>query len=71
MCSFGAPYTILSDQERDLESHMFRELNDLFGSKKQRTTAYHPQCDGQLEKFNDTLIKMLGEHVQDQQKTGT
>lgn len=43
-------------------------MNALFGSKKQRTTAYHPQCDGQVEKFNSTLLNMLSKHVASDQR---
>lgn len=64
----GAPYSILSDQGRDCESHVFEEMNALFGSKKQRTTAYHPQCDVQEEKFNSTLLNMLSKHVANDQR---
>jgi hypothetical protein len=68
ICRFGAPYSILSDQGSDFESHVFKEMNALFGSKKQRTTAYHPQCDGQVEKFNSTLLNMLSKHVASDQR---
>ena len=68
ICRFGAPYSVLSDQGREFESHLFKEVNALLGSKKQRTTPYHPQCDGQVEKFNDTLLKMLSKHVDEDQK---
>jgi len=43
-------------------------MNALFGSKKQRTTAYHPPCDGQVEKFNSTLLNMLNKHVASDQR---
>ena len=68
ICRFGAPYSILSDQGSDFESHVFKEMNALFGSKKQRTTAYHPQCHGQVEKFNSTLLNMLSKHVASDQR---
>ena len=63
ICRFGAPYFILSDQDRDFESHVFNEMTAMFESKKQRTTAYHPQCDDQVETFNSTLPNMLSKHV--------
>ena len=31
--------------------------------KKLNTTAYHPQCDGMVERFNRTLKTMLRKHA--------
>jgi len=67
ICRFGAPYTIHTDQGRDFESNL-KEISTLFDSKKQRTTAYHPKSDGQVERFNKTLIGMLSKHVDENQK---
>ena len=36
----------------------------LLGIKKLNTTAYHPQCDGMVERFNRTLIAILKKHVE-------
>jgi hypothetical protein len=35
------------------------EVCDVMGITKTRTTAYHPQCDGQVERQNRTLQDML------------
>ncbi|KRX59680.1 Retrovirus-related Pol polyprotein from transposon [Trichinella sp. T9] len=56
---FGAPESIHSDQGRNFESALIKELCELFGTSKTRTTAYHPQSDGLVERMNRTLVDML------------
>ena len=36
------------------------ELCSAFGIQKCRTTAYHTQCNGQVERFHQTLFRMIG-----------
>ena len=52
---FGVPEALLSDRGRNLLSHLMKELCKMLGIEKLNTTAYHPQCDGAVERFNRTL----------------
>ena len=60
---FGCPYSILSDQGSEFESHLFRCLNEMLGVKKLRTTTYHPRTDGMVERGNRTLIDILAKYA--------
>ena len=56
---FGLPTILHSDQGANFESTILRQTLDAFGVRKSRTTAYHPQGDGMVERFNRTLLQML------------
>ena len=60
---FGVPEALLSDRGTNLLSHLMLDVCDLLGVKKLNTTAYHPQCDGMVERFNRTLKTMLRKHA--------
>ncbi len=62
---FGVPDRIHSDQGRQFESGLFSELCKLLQIDKTRTTPYHPQSDGMVERFNRTLASMLSMFVDD------
>ncbi|RXN37938.1 Retrovirus-related Pol polyprotein from transposon 412 [Labeo rohita] len=58
-CVFGFPERIHSDQGANFESQLIRELLEVAGVKKSRTTAYHPMGNGHVERFNRTLGNMI------------
>ena len=60
ICHYGFPEKFISDQGRNFESDLIKELCKIAGGKKLHTTPYHPQGNGQCERFNSTLCNMLG-----------
>lgn len=61
--TFGVPEALLTDRGTNLLSHLMKDLCALLGIKKLNTTAYHPQCDGMVERFNRTLKTILRKHA--------
>ena len=59
----GVPAEVLSDRGASFLSNLMQEVCRLMGIKKVNTTAYHPQTDGLVERYNRTLIDMLAKTV--------
>ena len=57
---YGLPQKILTDQGWNFESQLVTDLCELMGVQKIWTSPYHLQTNGQCERFNSTLINMLG-----------
>ena len=55
----GVPRQLLSDRGPALLSKILSEVYELMGTRKVNTTAYHPQTDGLVERFNRMLTDML------------
>ena len=54
------PRKYLTDQGCNFESQLVADLCELMGVQKIQTSLYHLQTNGQCERFNSTLINMLG-----------
>ncbi|KAL5494279.1 hypothetical protein EMCRGX_G015577 [Ephydatia muelleri] len=55
------PDVLHTDQGRNFESTLMKEVYRLLGIVKTRTTPYHPQSDGLVERFNRTLLNLLSQ----------
>ena len=62
-CRFSPPEQLHSDQGRQFESELVKEVCKLLEIRKTHTTPYHPQCNGIVERFNRTLLGMLATTV--------
>ena len=60
----GVPLKLHSDQGRSFENQVIRELCKMLNIQKTRTTPYHPQSDGLVERMNRTLLEMLAKYTQ-------
>ena len=62
---FSLPDKLHSNQGRQFESKIIEELCKLLQINKSRTTPYHPQGDGLVERANRTVLNMLATIVKD------
>lgn len=52
---FGCPTDVVTDRGGQFQSALFKELSKTLGFKHCMTTAYHPQCNGLVERFHRQL----------------
>ena len=62
---FGAPAYLVSDQGKAFTGHVIAHLCELYGVQKLRTSPYHAQTNGQVERMNQTIIHMIGKLEED------
>ena len=56
---FGVPDDITSDRGAQFTSSLWKELGNMLGVKMQRTSAYHPQANGMIERLHRQLKNSL------------
>ncbi len=66
ICRFGVPEHLYTDQGRNFEAELIKGICTLLDIEKTRTTLYHPQSDGMI---NRTLLSMLSTAVDQDQKS--
>jgi len=64
ICRHGAPKELLSDQGTEFLNSLVYQICERFKIKHRTTTPYHPQTNGLTERFNRTLISILGKLTQ-------
>lgn len=64
ICRYGCPIQLHSDQGSNYQSALFVEVCKMLNIEQTKTTAFHPQSDGQAEKFMNTMKKTLTKMVE-------
>jgi len=64
---FGAPLSILSDREKEVDGRIINEVCRLFAIEKLRTTLYKPSTN-QLKRFHRTMNSVLAKTVAENQR---
>ncbi|KAL0293482.1 UNVERIFIED_CONTAM: Transposon Tf2-12 polyprotein [Sesamum radiatum] len=65
---WGLPKDIVSDRDSRFTGVFWTELFKILGSKLSMSSSYHPQSDGQTERFNSMLEEYLRHFVRGTQK---
>ena len=62
---FSTPAYLVSDQGKAFTGHVITHLCELYGVQKLRTSPYHAQTNGQVERINQMIIRMIGKLEED------
>lgn len=64
---FGAPTAVKTDQGKPLISALMKEIMAIYGIRDTQTTKGHPQGNGKVERFIETLKLHLGMMINEMQ----
>jgi len=56
---YGPPDCVLSDQGPRMDNSFFHAVMKMLGTRCKYTTPYHPQTNGQVERYNRTLLNQI------------
>ena len=65
---YGAPRYVLTDNGPQFAAKFFDAVCALLTVRHYRTTAYHPQANGQIERFNRTLVQRHRHYLEEHQR---
>nr|XP_040574631.1 protein NYNRIN-like [Lepeophtheirus salmonis] len=56
---FGVPLYVITDRGKQFESELFHQLSLMVGFHRLRTTSYHPQTNGMIERVHRVIKSAL------------
>lgn len=66
---YGSPRHLLSDNGAQFTSRFMRETCRILGTQNVFTTTYNPKYNGQVERFNRTIVAAIRHYVGDNPRT--
>jgi len=63
ICQFGCPKIFQTDNGRSFHNKLLAALAEDFGIDYRRTSPYHPEANGLIERFNRTMGTALAKHA--------
>ncbi len=66
--TFGLPKVVQTDQGTNFLSKLFKQVLESLEISHRISSAYHPQSQGALERFHQTLKSMLKKYYQETDK---
>ena len=68
ICRHGCPKILQSDQGSHFTSELLEKINHLLGIDHQKSTSYHPESQGLVEKSHNTLTDCISMYVSSNQR---
>jgi transposase InsO family protein len=65
--AYGSPSSLLTDNDPQFTAKFFQAVCSELGIHKVFTTAYHPQTNGQVERYNRTILASLRRYMANRQ----
>ncbi|CAF1077212.1 unnamed protein product [Rotaria sp. Silwood1] len=66
ICHYGVPKAIITDQGTSFKNQLMQSISKLIGYHHIFCTPYHPQSNGQVERFNATFVTQLAKLTDDE-----
>ena len=60
---YGQPKTLISDNGKQFAAKFFQAVYSLLGLSNIFTSTYHPQTNGEVERYNRTILAILWNYV--------
>ena len=64
---YGPPECFISDNGKQIAAKFFQVVCSILGISNVFTSTYHPQTNGQVERYNCTILAMLRNYVNEHQ----